>query len=217
MKKTLALILGLSTMLHAIGLGVYIPISFLNTEKVKEHVYEDTSSYRERDVRYKPSIGIGFLFDTNIEKDNVFNYRFNFEYVNQQISDDSQETKRPEQWRYNLSHTIGLALYRSHNVRVWVGNKINYSIYNVIDGYGEQINVIIFAYIIPVIGLNYHYNDSLSLGVDMDYQVATSDPSFFGSERSAYHSNTRLLTMRFSIIYKFNDSFNEFKRVKKPL
>jgi len=197
-------------LLQAVGVGVYVPVSLLE---------QDVSTYAndvDRTVTYEPSVGIGLLFDTTVARNNLVNYRVNFEYMYRKVSNDTAlSTKVPAAWRTNLVHTVGFAFVRNENIRVWAGPRINLALNRVINDYNQKVTSFEYG-IAPAIGFNYHASDLISLGVDMDYRVAglvASNDTVNDDEVDPYTAVTSGFTTRFSLIFKFADSYQ--KRVAK--
>jgi len=125
----------------AAGFGLYGLLGLGKTE-----FHEDTDY-----------IGWGFVFDTAVARDRVFNYRLNFGHERLNIdSTDGKETF----YGYVFDNDFGLGIIRNDSMRAWVGPEIRVAIQNAEWGIGVG----------PVACINLHANEVVTLTVKAGYR-----------------------------------------------
>jgi len=129
---------------------------------------------------YRPSTGLGFVFDTNIGKKSDFSYRLNLEYSLAEIDSSSRLYYSDyKKHAYRIINTFGLSLFHNRHLRLWAGPRINLQIEHAAsssnirnyNSYGIGIGA--------ALGLNLRLTEKLALGCDIDYHGYR----LFGSER----------------------------------
>ena len=211
LKKFLLMLL-LPLSLQAVGFGVYVPLSF--AEKSSEDYTSSYSSTYPDDystnTTYKESVGVGLVFDTNIHKNRLFNYRLGIELLPREIKDRNGTScqKGCEGTKLNFVHTFGFALIKNEKLRLWAGPRINLALTHYNGGYEGGFNSE-FG-IAPVIGANYAVNKNISLSFDLDYRITQSsgNSGSYGNEYYDEYSGEREgATARFYLIFKLRDGF----------
>lgn len=140
---------------EAAGYGVYFDYGRANGEI--EHFNYDTDKF-----------GIGFVADTNVAKDRVFNYRFNLGYQHSE-----REFNSGEEGDFNgltMNHAFGFGIYRGPALRLWAGPAIRVSadvLHEHLDAF-DLVNLSAGGGV--QLGLNLHASDRLSLAVSFAYQ-----------------------------------------------
>ncbi|MCU0846546.1 MAG: hypothetical protein MUD12_01505 [Spirochaetes bacterium] len=126
-----------------------------------------------------PSIsmmGGGFLYDTNVDKEG-FNYRLNLgvdRYWERLFDNTSYSSgvsvinKKHFLTTYNIkaNNNFGFGLYSSDTVRLWFGPQLA-----IAAGFREGFNYFSIS-AGPVIGLNYHLTESVSLSFEAAFDVS---------------------------------------------
>jgi len=176
----------------------------------------DTATYT-----YKPSTGLGFVFDTNIGKDRDFSYRLNAEYALAEIDSSSRlYSSDYKKHAYTLVNTFALSLFHNRYVRIWAGPRINLQIEHAssssnirsYNSYGIGIGA--------ALGLNIRLTERMALGGDIDYHgyrllggeryrtydgISTGDQNYYtvlaGSNKGA--------TARLYFLIKFGEHYTE--------
>ncbi len=203
--------------LNAGGLGIYVPMSF--AENSSANYKSDYSTYSSLYVPdytsktdYKESAGIGFVFDTNVQKDKLFNYRLGVEFLNRVVQDVNGTACTDNcdyGLRVNIVNTFGFGIVRNENIRVWVGPRINIA-YNSDNGNASRTELELG--IAPVIGINVNLGKVISLSFDLDYRIAAISGSTYFSSNSystgSYSGTTQGATARLYLIFKIGDGFN---------
>lgn len=206
----------LPKMIFAIGFGLYVPVGFGDAEL--SDVYTNHED-KIRTIYYEPSIGFGVMFDSNVAKASLLNYRLNLEYSYRKVHSDSyQNEKDPKAWRVNMIHTLGFGIYRSSKLRIWLGPRINLAYYRIINEKGQR-DTALERGVAASLGGNYHVNDEISLSADIDYRVAESSAhreNEDGYNDIWYDATVRGSVLRLGILIRLpSDNTNEFKRVKR--
>lgn len=155
---------------QAAGMGITIPYNITETERIS---YSHDNLHKTT-YEYKPSAGLGFVFDTNIGKDRDFSYRLNLEYTLADLEESSRlYSGSVSKHKYNIVNTFGFSVYHSRYVRFWAGPRVNIQYQHVSsssniqnqNSYGIGIGV--------ATGLNVHLGSKVSLGADIDYHGVT--------------------------------------------
>ncbi len=160
--------------LHASGFGLSVPINLTETESSSHD-----SSLAESVDEYKPSSGLGFVYDTNIGQNRQFSYRLNLEYSLADI-DTTNRLSNPDfsKHKYSVINTFGFSIYDSPKLRFWAGPRILVQYEHIsshlltTNNYGAGLGA--------VIGINVHVTKKISLGADLDYHGVF----MFGGESS---------------------------------
>jgi hypothetical protein len=213
-KLALSLLLAMPMVASASGMGIYIPYNISETEEL-----EYTDGGGTYDFEYKPSAGIGFVFDTNIGKDKLFNYRLGLEYVRTEL-DNIDGNSLPagstfDKSTFNIVNTFGFGLLRTQTVRLWVGPRVNVQFENAdfevfsISGSQSSIGVGLGL----AAGVNVNLGKVVSLAADLDYHavsvVGTEDFAGFTEEYTAVNKGA---TIRFYVLFKFGETFDTAPR-----
>jgi len=220
-KLALALLLSVPMMVHASGMGFYIPVSVGDTSNLT--VSED-GLYADYDMtqNYASTAGIGLVFDSNIGKDKLFNYRVALEYQSTTVdsteaagSTEDCNTYHCEKIRLNFVQTFGFGVLRTETVRLWVGPRINMAWNSRSDstdiGSGYTFTESEYALelgIAPAVGINVNLGRLVSLGADLDYRYAIASGAWddFGSS-GTYVGSTTGATARFYVMFRFGETF----------
>lgn len=158
--------------LHAGGLGISAAYGT---------IFEDSNNHGHDDnVR-----GIALVYDTNLGRDSVFNYRLGFEFMEMEQRADAASSTLQYAKRVNLVNTFGFGIFRSEHLRVWVGPRLlltdHYYKINERDGTTEAKDGIDVG-IAPALGVNINLNRHFAVAVDADYTkiLFTSGDAFTG-------------------------------------
>jgi len=210
---SVACTLFLSAQLSALGLGVYGTGSKSST----------TWTYHKNEVpdfHIKSSdskMGAGFVLDTNLAKDNLFNYRLNIGFA--KITLDNEKTsyssfygiKDITGYEYHLYNTFGFGIVRTEEIRLWIGPQIGFGVirgeYDLSSGQDNDFTTIFFSGALAA-GMNVNIGDIVTFGFDAGYRLkqhwggaSVGNPSFgiTGKERELYAN--------VSFILRINDFF----------
>jgi hypothetical protein len=193
---SLVCILGISSA-SALGLGAYYNQGWGDGEIEYDDDYDDFDIEND----YKTRL-IGFMLDTNVARDSVFNYRLNIALDEADIKPDRGRGKKYD--GYVMEHTFGFGVLRNQNVRLWIGPQINLSYYTEDDfdmfglGFG------------PAVGVNIHAGDKVSFTVTSGYKFNflfgsvgddDYDEDFTGYEGQYY--------INFGVLFRINDVYQQ--------
>jgi hypothetical protein len=159
-----------SSRVNALGLGIYGNYSKADY-KWTYHKDEIPDFDRNSDVK---KFGIGFVLDTCLAKDNLFNYRLNAGFAKMNISN---EKNMPDMTgnEYHLYNTFGFGVFRSEIVRFWLGPQIGFGWtkgeYDTTGTEEATFWTIFYSYAL-VAGLNFNIEDIITLGVDGGYRIS---------------------------------------------
>lgn len=94
--------------------------------------------------------GWGFVYDTAIAKNKIFNYRLNFGY--ESLNVDAANGKETFSG-YVLDSDFGLGIVRNDSARLWLGPEVRVALLDTEWGFGVG----------PVVGLNLHVSQVATL------------------------------------------------------
>lgn len=216
-KSTLfAIALALPLLLQAAGMGISVPYNFNESERISYSSFD----LHQTTFEYKPSTGLGFLFDTNIGKDRDFSYRLNLEYSLADIESSSRPyTGSFSKHKYSIINTFGFSIYHSPYIRLWVGPRVliqyehisNASEISRQNSYGFGFGA--------VTGLNVHLGPKVSLGADIDYHglYLFGGESYHIADQDYYSviaGRNKGATARFYLMLRIGETYEQ--NSKKP-
>jgi hypothetical protein len=175
MKRTLAsltgVVMGLALLAPsgalAFGLGAYVE----GAAGSVDWTFEDEFG-RDFDVDGDEKRGtFGFVLDTAVAKDTLFNYRLSVGFSRFDADfDDVGETL--ELSGLVVDNTFGFGVYRSESLRLWLGPQVRLAFYTgEFEDSGFEVDVIEFA-LAPVVGLNLHLGRTMSLAFAAGYRFS---------------------------------------------
>ncbi|MBN2402898.1 MAG: hypothetical protein JXN64_10920 [Spirochaetes bacterium] len=164
-----------SSDLYAIGLGGYITGaggSYDWTYSMRE--YDETEITVDSNV-FK--LGGGFILDTAVAKDTLFNYRLNVGYT-ALVIDNEEGVYDIYGWDFHVYNTFGFGLVRTESIRFWIGPQAGLGLYYgewdvSEDTYDTNSFSTFFLSIGGAIGLNYNISSRFSLGFDGGIRFAS--------------------------------------------
>lgn len=166
---------------YAVGLGPYIEHTSGSGE------YEEYSESIDIDTK-----GFGFVFDSNVTKPQVFNYRLHIGYSDFDIPGDYDGD------RITIDNTFGFGIINNENLRWWVGPHLhlNYSNWDMPIGgsYYEKDSVDFFGIGAGVVtGMNFHLPKVVSicpeLGLRYQYNVSDTYEEYSYYDSSSYEQD----------------------------
>ena len=220
----LAVSIFLPLVVQAAGMGISIPFNITETERIS---YSNVNLHKTT-YEYKPSSGLGFVFDTNIGKDRDFSYRLNLEYSLADLEDSSRlYSSDVSKHKYNIINTFGFSVYHSRYVRLWAGPRLNIQYEHVSsssnirrqNSYGIGIGV--------ATGLNVHLGPKVSLAADIDYHgvsliggehYRTYDGTVTGdvTHYTALAGSNKGVTARVYFLLRFGEQYEQNSGRKSP-
>jgi hypothetical protein len=162
----------------ALGLGFYGSIGGGSGEAELESDGPGNTSF-DFDVD-NDHASFGFVLDTAVAKDTLFNYRLSLGY---------EQTTSTDEWGDDLDlsglvidNDFGFGVVRNEKVRLWVGPEVRLSF---LSGDLPTHDVTAFGFGIgPVVGLNLNLGDVAALGFKLSYLFNS-----YGADMSAKNSN----------------------------
>lgn len=113
--------------------------------------------------------GIGFVMDTNVAKDRLFNYRLKLGYE-QYIDIPEGGGRRDEFEGFIMSHAFGFGVLRTRLLRLWLGPQLEFFGYSGNPENNDDFDMFLIGMGIgPVIGLNINLGKVVTLAIDGGY------------------------------------------------
>ena len=152
--------------MQAGAIGVSVPINITETERIS---YSDVD-LQHTTYEFKPSLGLGFVFDTNVGKNRDFNYRLNLEYSLAELESSSRlYSDNYLKHKYSVVNTFGFSVYHSQNVRFWVGPRVIFQVQHMSSSTSIRSQNNYGLGLAAATGLNVMLSKKLALGFDVDY------------------------------------------------
>ena len=202
-------ILIFSTSLSAAGLGIAFRYG---TGGVDYDLYDGDANH----------FGINFVFDSNVAKRSVFNYRLNagvefFEHkydVNYDYGYLYYGTETNEGIRIVTDHTFGFGIVKTSVVRLWMGPNVRFG-FVAADESGLCLGAGITA-----LGLNFNFGPVFTLGLEAGYQfyadlyfddVVSNEyvEDYYLYESSSVGVNN-MFVVKLSILFRIHDTYDDF-------
>jgi hypothetical protein len=197
--------------LYAVGLGLALPIGFGTT---------DYEQYKADAING----GINFVFDNNVAKRSIFNYRLNFgiEFCNHDYSyeisyyDPYSDSYYNQQYnkdrvviRIVTDHSLGFGIIRSSSIRLWMGPclRIGFS-YIPWDESGYTYG----AGITPL-GINFNMGEVFTLGLEIGYLYnvdSYSNPIEYNEDGNISSGINNMVVFKLSILFRIRDRYDIF-------
>jgi len=191
----------------ALGLGAYYNLGWgsgtLNLDYDDDGYYDDDDDV-DFDADYRTR-AIGFVLDTNVAKDSVFNYRLNVSLDKMDIDNG------PSIDGFVMDHTFGFGVVRNKYVRFWIGPQVNLSYYQDDADHHNYYNDdddfdefgIGFG---PALGVNIHAGDKVSFTVTSGYKFRF----IFGSDYGVDYTGTEgQFYINFGVLFRINDVYQD--------
>lgn len=175
---------------YGIGIGAYVKNSRGSAD------FEDASSGGTSSVDTKSS-GVAFVFDTNVSKRKIFNYRGAIEI-------DAIKYNQVTLDKYSLVHDFGFRVFNNEYVLVWVGPEVSFSIQNGSSG-GDWSGGGVDAG--AVVGINVYLDKSVSFIVKGGavYSSYTLDREDEFRNINTYYVDGSSTFLNFGLIVRFNE------------
>jgi len=197
----------------AAGIGITLGSGAESWESGTDETYNTFPDQRHSGDRKINNFG--FVVDTTIAKDTLFNYRFSLvsEENNSESSGYNIDMKG-----FSMVHDFGFGIVRNRNLRLWVGPELKAAFYDQISPSNSSAgsfdgNVWGFG-LGPAIGLNIHLPRVVSFSLTGAYYITSQ---YFG-QYDIYFNNTYLDTVNVDdssnglfinacILFRFNDRY----------
>lgn len=189
----------------ALGIGTYYNSGWGSgtIEYDFDNYYYDEDDDFDFDADYKTR-AIGFVLDTNVAKDSVFNYRLNVSLDKMDIDDG------PSIDGFVMDHTFGFGVLRNKYVRLWIGPQINLSYYqedydrgNYYDDDDDDFDKFGIGFG-PAMGINIHAGDIISFTITSGYKFNFIFGSNYGED---YTGTEGQFYINFGMLFRINDAY----------
>ena len=199
----------------AMGMGFYVELGDGTSDwtiETDDYHYDNWSWDYDGD---KTRTAFGFVLDTAVSRDTLFNYRFQIGYEAWENELDGYGDTF-EMVGISMSHDFGFGIVRTPTVRVWVGPELRFSYaYGELDR-ADYYDIYAFTYGVgPVIGANINISPTLSLSFKGGYLFEGVVGTMETDRHSYYHDyydydfdgSQEELFINFSLIFRFGESF----------
>lgn len=152
----------------AVGLGLYATSGSGSGEYEFE---DDTNPDYDLDTDTERE-GFGFVIDSAVANDRVFNYRMNIGryYWEEEFENGTEFDVTGFMW----THDFGFGVVRNRFMRLWLGPEIRFAWGHGDDDDNDGYDVYMYsAGVGPVVGLNLHLGPVVSLGIKAGYLFET--------------------------------------------
>ena len=132
--------------------------------------------------------GGGFVLDTTVARDSVFNYRLNLGYE-ELVSEYKPNRDKTNMDCYTLDNTFGFGVLRTRVVRLWIGPQLRLALAkgNIEDVSGYDIDLFGLG-IGPVIGLNLNFGSVATTAFTIGYRFTHYSGEGKDSDNNDYHN-----------------------------
>ena len=158
---------GFSVHAYAFGIGLYTTTinsgtaEWDGTDYCYSYSYSCSTYVYESDIDQKE---FGFMLDTTIAEDRLFNYRLQLALVNSSYDNLDLDG-------IAVTNTFGFGVVRTSVIRVWVGPQLAFK---VLEGKGNSDAVLVGLELGPAVGINIHIASSMSIVAELGYRFGSS-------------------------------------------
>jgi hypothetical protein len=199
---------------RAVGLGAYFEYGYANGHLDFD---DETFGYDIGDLDYDTNrVGAGFVLDTNVARDRLFNYRLNVGYQRSSRHFDGLEDEDSN--GLSLNNTFGFGFYRTPQLRLWAGPAVRINV-DIFDTGGSEFDVIDYSIGGGLqAGVNFHTGDhftvSLAVGYGYMYVSKFFDPSDKERSSHSFAGGEHLVNVGISILFRMPG--DHFDRPRGP-
>jgi hypothetical protein len=202
-----------STQAMAVGIGLYGGVGKASNARVR--VRDTALASPEESHRLA---GLGFVLDTAVAKNQLFNYRLNvgFEKWNWGV-DTFENIARAEPLRIGIYNTFGFGIIKTRPIRFWLGPQAGLTLFTEPNkGTGTFLDIFqlsdnngAFGYTIGLAtGVNINIGEKLTIGIDggarrWDYYYINSNPI----QAQQQHQRTHEYYGNVSVMFRINDVY----------
>ncbi|MCK5504369.1 MAG: hypothetical protein KAJ10_04370 [Thermodesulfovibrionia bacterium] len=194
----------------AVGIGFYTGYSGGSAEWDLEDSDIITESYNA-DGKH---INVGFVLDTTVAKDRVFNYRLKLGYDDRiDKFDDGDKVKLKG---FVWSNAFGFGVVRTRIFRLWLGPQLDLLYYNGHPENDNDFDINLFgAGFGPVIGANFNIGSVVTLSLDGGYQFryyvgygeSINNYDYYDDYDVDYEILENAGFVHFAVIFRFGDRY----------
>ncbi len=199
----------------AIGLGFYYELGNASPDWTIE--YEDDDYYYDDDDSWSRDFegdrsrkAFGFVLDTTVARNQLFNYRFQVGY--ETWEDEVGGFGDFDMSGITMSHDFGFGVLRTPNVRLWLGPELKFSYAAGDIDSNPFADVYSFEYGIgPVIGANFNLGSTVTLGLKAGYIfsnfIGVVENDSYTYEDYDFDGSSTELYFNVVIIFRIGDYF----------
>lgn len=145
-------------------------------------------------------LGFGFIFDTNVARDRLFNYQLQVGYqhgwreydLGGDIDSDG----------FTMNHAFGFSPLRTNTVRLWMGPAVRFSLESY-DVSGLDTFIDVSGGAGPAVGLNVHMGPKVSAGLLLSYQYMLIGEILEDSgDSESFDGGEHLVTVGISLMFR---------------
>jgi hypothetical protein len=191
----------------AIGLGGYFTAGSGSGEWDAEDEDDVESDFETDDT----GSGFGFVLDTAVAKNRVFNYRLNLGFERKDYEFESGDTLEID--NFVVVNDFGFGVVRTPQIRFWLGPELKITSGSGYVDDDEDFEVdLVSVGIGPVLGLNVHVGKLVTLGFKTgllfesivgqgEHDTLDDTVDFTGDDTYFYFS--------FAVIFRINDAYKK--------
>jgi len=209
-KLSLVLLLGLSSMLvlpiieaGAAGFGTYFDYNRGSSSWRADNGYTTWDFDSDKKI-----VGLGFVFDTAVAKDKLFNYRLQLGF--EAWKDESEADEELDLSGIAWTNDFGFGVLRTPNLRLWLGPELKLAYVKGTLEASPDLDMSLLNFGIgPTIGVNFNVGSTLTLAVKTGYLF-----EFFSAlgERSpfddiTYSGTSTTVFINFTLLFRVNDTY----------
>jgi hypothetical protein len=115
---------------------------------------------------------LGFVLDTSVAKDKLFNYRLNVGLSSFDIEESGEsDYSGLERFGLSIDSTFGFGVFRIKPLRLWIGPQIRVGFYGgETDEFALDVYAVTFG-VAPVLGANVNLGRVVSLSLSTGYRI----------------------------------------------
>ncbi len=199
-----------TTKVEAIGLGVY---GTTGSGSGSFKLDESGGTTDEGDVDVKQT-GFGFVLDTAVAKDKVFNYRLNVGIEEVDLDFKPDDTSQVYPWesdRFVVTQDFGFAVFKREIVRLWLGPELKLSYETGQEVADPTVEAWLFGIGVgPVLGANFNFGPVFTLGLKGGYlfEGYAGQMTQSGSDDDTLTMSNGNAFLNLSAIFRIKDSYN---------
>lgn len=166
-------------------------------------------------------VGIGFILDTNVARDSVFNYRLQISISSMSFEGDSEDDSDIDATEFFVYNTFGFGVARTDKIRFWLGPQIGVGFVSgefSFEGSDELDTNEIFlvgANIGVAAGLNIHLTQLLTLAMDTGLRSnSLAGAAEISAENGSLEADVTASGMEFffniGLLFRFGDQYSGY-------
>ncbi|HEB32572.1 MAG TPA: hypothetical protein ENI15_17145 [Spirochaetes bacterium] len=223
MMKTISLVgllllvlMLVSTQAMAVGIGIYGGLGKASNARVRNADLKPTAATEESHML----AGLGFVLDTAVAKNQLFNYRLNIGFEKWNWGDDTlQNITTAEPLRFGIYNTFGFGIIRTRLIRFWLGPQLGLTLFTepatktgtFLDLFQLTDNNGAFGSTLGLAtGVNINIGEKFTVSIDggarrWTYRYLNANPTQLGERRARTHEYYGNV----SVMFRINDVYQK--------